>query len=108
MKETTFEINKHKWEIKLRDRTEMLDIYKCIEENATDCFGLTLRQFNIIYINKDLCNDEKIKTLKHELTHCFIWEMGYYYVDFNNEETICEFVATINDFINYVIEKVGK
>ena len=24
--------------------------------------------------------------------------MGFAYVDFNNEELICEFVATINDF----------
>jgi len=108
MKETNFIINNHKWEIKLRPKLEMLEIYKCIDEEATDCFGLTLRQFNAIYINEDLCYDEQIKTLKHELTHCFIWEYGYYYVDFNNEETICEFVASINDFINEVIDKVGK
>ena len=109
MKETEFTINNHSWEIRLRPREEMLEIYKCINEDATDCFGLTLRQFNKIYINEELCEDEQIKTLKHELTHCFIWEYGYYYVDFNNEELICEFVSSINDFINEVINKVkGK
>ena len=105
MKKTfSFKINNHIWKVKQKPRNIMLDIYKNINEEAIDCFGLTLRQFNLIYINDGLCEEQKIKTLKHELTHCFIWEMGFYYIDFE-EETICEFVSAINDFINYVIEK---
>lgn len=106
-REMSFSINNHKWTIKQKSKVEMLEIYQLIEPNATDCLGLTLRQFNTIYINDGLCEDEKIRTLKHELTHCFIWEMGFYYADFNNEEMICEFVATIHSFINYVMKKVG-
>ena len=106
MKEISFKINNHKWKIKLKHRETMLEIYKQIDKDAYDCFGLTLRQFNMIYINDGLCEEEKIKTLKHELTHCYIWEMGFYYVDFD-EETICEFVASINDFINEIIDKVN-
>lgn len=108
MKQISFKINNHKWKIELKPMEEMVEKYRQINPDACDCFGLTFRQHNKIYINNDLCEEEKIKTLKHELTHCFIWEYGYYYVDFNNEETICEFVASINDFINEVIDKVGE
>ena len=50
-----------------------------------------------------MCQDQKIKTLKHELTHCYIWNYGLYNVPHFNEEMVCDLVSSINDFINYAI-----
>lgn len=108
IKETKFTINNHKWKIKIKPSDELLTEFKKQYEDAYYCFGFTSRQYNEIYINEDMCYEEQIRTLKHELTHCFIWEYGYSYADFNNEEMVCEFVASINDFINDVIEKVKR
>ena len=46
--------------------------------------GLTFYKEHKIWIAKELCDDEKARTLKHELTHCYIWENGFYNIDFNN------------------------
>ena len=100
-----FKINNHTWTIEHKPMEEMVEKYRRISPDACDCFGLTFRQFNKIYINENLCEEERIKTLKHELTHCFIWEMGFYYANFDDEEMICEFVASISDFINEIVNK---
>ena len=55
-----------------------------------------------------MCFEQQIKTLKHELTHCFIWSYGMYNVESYNEEFICDLVAASNDFINEVVEKYIK
>ena len=68
-------------------------------------FGVTVKPQHVIYINKDMCEEQKIKTLKHELTHCYIWEYGLFNVIEVNEEIICDLVACSNDFINEVVEK---
>ena len=76
-----------------------------MEEKAYYVFGVTQRPKHKIYINKDLCEAQKIKTLKHELTHCYIWEYGLYNVIDMNEEILCDLVASSNDFINEVVEQ---
>lgn len=55
-----------------------------------------------------MCFEQQIKTLKHELTHCFIWSYGMYNVEGYNEEFICDLVSASNDFINEVVEKYIK
>ena len=45
------------------------------------------------------------KTLKHELTHCYIWNYGLYNVSNFNEEMVCDLVSSINDFINDIVVK---
>lgn len=47
-----------------------------------------------------------IKTLKHELTHVWLYEYEHNQdeKEFNNED-VCEIVACSNDFINEVVEK---
>lgn len=100
----TFTINNHKWLIEEKPGEELLEIYnKRTGNNSYMCNGLTFYKEHKIWIAKELCEDEKTRTLKHELTHCYIWEMGFYNVEFNYEEVICDFVATIHDFINEVI-----
>lgn len=77
---------------------------KCKKEHIM-CFGLTNKAEHKIIINKDMCKDQKIRTLKHELTHCYIWEYGLYNAGDINEELICDIVACSNDFINEVIKQ---
>lgn len=104
MNKISFRINNHKWLIEIKPEKELLIEYqKRINDRAYGCFGLTFYKEHKIWIANELCEDEKIRTLKHELTHCYIWEMGLYHVDFNDEEIVCDIVAGIHDFINMVL-----
>lgn len=101
-----FEINNDKWQIEEKSKEELKELYEAeMEEKAYFVFGVTIKSQHIIYINKDMCEEQKIKTLKHELTHCYIWEHGLYNVMDVNEEVICDIVASSNDFINEVVEQ---
>jgi hypothetical protein len=75
---------------------------------ASFAFGVTIFPKHEIWINEDMCFEQQIKTLKHELTHCFIWSYGMYNVEVYNEEFICDLVSASNDFINEVVEKYKK
>ena len=101
----TFEINNHIWNICEVDEQLILEEYHKRQPDAYSCMGLTFYKEHKIWIAEDMCEDEKIRTLKHELTHCYIWENGFYNVDFNNEELVCDFVASIYDFIKNVLDK---
>lgn len=75
------------------------------EENTS--VGLSDYQFKFIVIKK-LDFDFMVRTLKHELTHIWLWEYGHNQADDNktfNNEDICEIVACSNDFINSVVER---
>ena len=101
-----FEINNTEWIIKEKDKNELKELYeKETQEKTYFVFGVTVKSKHIIYINKDMCQEQKIRTLKHELTHCYIWEYGLYNVMDINEEVICDIVASSNDFINEIVEK---
>ena len=102
-----FEINNDTWEIRRADKDKMKELYNRITGEDICVFGLTIKTSQIIYICSDICEEQQIKTLKHELAHCYIWEFGFYYVD-ANEETICEIVAKSNDFINNVVDDYRK
>lgn len=99
----TFIIKGNVWLIEEKEQNIILEEYRKRQPNAYACFGLTFYKDHKIWIAKDLCKDEKVRTLKHELTHCYIWENGFYHIDFNDEEIICDFVASIYNFIDYVI-----
>jgi Zn-dependent peptidase ImmA (M78 family) len=101
-----FTINNDKWEIKELSKDELNKMYEDnMKEEAYFVFGLTQKSEHIIYINKDMCFDQKIKTLKHELTHCYIWEYGLYNVTDVNEEVICDLVASSNNFVNEIVKR---
>ena len=101
-----FKINNDKWIIEEKSKEELEELYqKETEEKIYFVFGVTIKPQHVIYINKDMCEQQKIKTLKHELTHCYIWEYGLFNVIDVNEEVICDLVACSNDFINEVVEK---
>lgn len=96
-----FKINNNRWEIKEISNAEMQDKYS-LEDTFTH--GITVYSENTIYINQDTVN--KGRTLKHELTHVWLWEYGHNQEEkeFNNED-ICEIVACSNDFINEVVNQ---
>lgn len=97
----TFEINGAKWEIREVANSELND------KEGYYTHGLTAYKEDIIYINET--SPEKIRTLKHELTHCWLYMYGHNQdeKEFNNED-VCEIVASINDFINEVVNKYEK
>lgn len=104
-----FEINSDKWQIEEKSKEELKELYEAeMEEKSYFVFGVTIKPQHIIYINKDMCEEQKIKTLKHELTHCYIWEYGLYNVVDVNEEVICDIVASSNYFINKIVEQYTK
>jgi hypothetical protein len=101
-----FILNYDEWEIKEIDSDELLDLYnKEYDSDSTFCFGVTLYPKHKILINKNICEEQKIKTLKHELTHAYIWEHGLYNVPSFTEEMVCDLVAAINDTINEVLSR---
>lgn len=107
-----FTMNNNKWEIKEIDKKYLIDRYN--KEHEQPCyyaFGLTDYAQHIIYINEEMCKEQKIKTLFHELMHCYLWEYGV--CDFTqfNEEDVCNFSASSHYIIHkivsdYLVEKV--
>lgn len=103
-------INNNTWVITEHSKEEMLEEYKKNHENAIYCFGLTFYPTHQIWINKNMCEDEKIVTLRHELMHAYIWSIGCCnYAQFD-EEDVCNLSAKsaylINDIVNnYFIDK---
>lgn len=87
---------------------------KYIEEHPKDnkddiyVFGNTSYTEHIIRISKELNEEEKIKTLKHELCHCWMWNTANSGHMEYNEEHICEIVASSNNFINEVVNEYIK
>lgn len=102
-----FKINNDTWEIRTANKEKMKDLWSKITGEDTCVFGLTLKTSQIIYICSDICKEQQVKVLKHELAHCYIWEYGLYYSDYD-EEIVCEIVAKSNDFINEVVERYFK
>ena len=102
-----FKINNDTWEIRKANKDKMKELWNKITGEETCVFGLIIKTSQIIYICSDICEEQQIKTLKHELAHCYIWEYGLYYSNFE-EEIVCEIVAKSNDFINEIINKYTK
>lgn len=95
-----FEINGSIWTIKDVGEDKMK-----LEANNDYTLGLSIYKTQEILILDNQAN--KIKTLKHELCHVFMYEYGHN--QSNNKtytfEDICEIVASSNDFINETVKK---
>ncbi len=99
-----FKINNNTWKIIEQPADVLLEKYNSeSEEPALYAFGVCIYSKHEIWINKDLCEEQKIKTLKHELTHCYIWSYGLYNVPHYTEEMVCDLVSSIHDFIEEIL-----
>lgn len=102
-----FEINGQIWKIRELDGDSLTKRYnKITKQNINYIGGYTDTTSCDIFINKDLIEQTKIITLKHELTHCYIYVCGMDVLmkSVLSEEVICDIVAASNDFINTVVE----
>lgn len=95
-----FEIDKTEWTIEEVDEATMNN-----EMKNDGTLGVTIYKTQKIMLLKDQANI--IKTLKHELTHVWLYEYGHNQNDDKTftYEDVCEIVASINDFINEIINK---
>ena len=97
-----FEINGSEWEIIIVSEDKMNN-----EQKNDYTLGLTIYSKQEVWLLEGQSNI--IKTLKHELTHVWLFEYGHnaQEKEFNHED-ICEIVASSNNFINDVVTKFKK
>ena len=95
-----FKINNTEWNIKLVDEATINN-----EMKQDGTLGVTIYKTQEILLLENQANI--IKTLKHELTHVWLYEYGHAQDDNTTYgyEDICEIVASSNDFINEIVEK---
>lgn len=99
-----FKANNMLWQIKeISDEEMQYDK----DKEGYYTHGFTCYSEDTIYINAT--SPEKERTLKHELTHVWLYVYGHNQDNkhFDNED-VCEIVASSNDFINEIIEKYKK
>ena len=98
-----FEINDSKWIIRVVDEATINN-----EMKRTDLMGITKFMTNEVWLLKNQGNI--IKTLKHELTHVWLYEYGHCQDDefHYNAEDICEIVASSNNFVNKITDRFIK
>lgn len=101
-----FNINGNIWNIELVTEAELLELYRKREDDeARYCFGVTLYPEHKILVNKEMCYDQILKTLRHELTHCWIWNSGLFNVPNYTEEMVCDLVSCVGPRIENVIKE---
>lgn len=95
-----FKINNNEWTIEEVEKDKMT----CESNEWT--LGLTIYLEQKILLLKGQPSIER--TLKHELTHVWLYEYGHNQHNENKKydyEDVCEIVASSNSFINEVVEK---
>ena len=87
-------IPKKIWKLCFRNREEMNRIFYegRAPEDDTRIHGITEYITSTIYIDKDLDGFLLAKTLRHELTHVYLWETGQQ-GRINNEEETCDLLS---------------
>lgn len=101
-----FMINGDKWHISETTTEHLLELLDP-EDKSTYVFGLTSRSQHQIYLNNMMCEDQKKKTLLHELMHCYLWEYGINAESFH-EENVCDIFASAYSVAKPIYEKYFK
>ena len=96
-------INGSTWNIKIVE-----DCIMQSEMHNDYTLGLTKYKQQEIWLLKDQKNI--IKTLKHELTHAWLYEYAHLQCDDEkiHYEEVCEIVSASNNFINITVDKFKK
>lgn len=95
-----FKINNTEWTIEEVDEATINN-----EMKNDGTLGVTIYKTQKVMLLKDQANI--IKTLKHELTHVWLYEYGHNQNDDKTftYEDVCEVVASSNDFINEIVKE---
>lgn len=100
-------ITKNIWKLCFRDRKEMTNIF--YEDRTPDeevrIHGVTDYIASTIYIDKDLDGFLLSKTLRHELTHVYLWETGQQGRVFDEEE-LCDIMSVASPLIHKTVEEI--
>lgn len=94
-----FKCNGAEWTIKVVDEAIINN-----EMKQDETLGVTNYITQEILLLKNQVN--VIKTLKHELTHVWLYEYGHNQNDDKtfSYEDVCEIVASSNNFVNKIVE----
>lgn len=99
-------INDVEWEMKFVTTDEI----PCKQEGHS-VFGCCLIKELTIYVDKTLPADLIFFTLKHELTHAFVFSHALEQVE-KNDEILADFVALFSDrileFATFFMNELGK
>lgn len=82
------------------------DSEKLLWKNAAPAWGMTWYREKSIYIDKELPKDQKIDTIRHELTHAVIFETQFAHNKKYNEEDLCDLMGIYGKIINDLADKV--
>ena len=104
-----FKINNRTWkivELSQEDiKNEMKKHYDKPDEQGK-YFGITYSDIQTIFLDKDLCQEQKRTTLIHELTHCYIENYITHINDRDySTEDVCDIVSYSHDIIREIIDK---
>ena len=104
-----FKMNNSNWKIVEMPKENIKQLYEQeMGEDTIYVYGLTKFDTQTIYINNDLCEEMKRKTLMHELMHCYKAEYVSLELDNIDEETLCNLVANSHDIIHKIVEDYFK
>lgn len=107
----TFEspaISKKIWKLYLESQKDMMKIYYEDTEpkEGNRLNGITEYATATVYIDKDLDGFLLIKTLRHELMHVYLWDIGkngsYYW-----EDEICETMSVVAPLICKIADDIA-
>jgi len=106
MTDKQFYINTLLWQV----REEPNDVIKVDsqeygQDDTEFYYGICLYPIQTIEINEDLCKDQKIRTLKHEIVHAWLYSWGMRKEDYTEEE-LCEIFANNGTNIESLVQAI--
>lgn len=99
-----FKMNNRNWEIVEIGHKDLLEAYRKEYGDAAYCFGLTIYNEQIIYLNREMHKDVKRQTLLHELMHCYVWNYVAKGLEIT-EEALCDITANSHYIIHDIVKK---
>ena len=109
-----FKVNGINWEIKEDTQEQLKTIQNSRSGNGEKedtkslnqrYYGITFTDLCIIYLDQDLPQDRKRKTLLHELTHCYIASYITHEEKTYDEEMVADIVSNSHDIIKEIVDK---
>lgn len=100
-------IPKNIWKLCFRDKKEITKIFykNKISSEESQIYGVIDYVTSTIYIDKELDGFLLAKTLRHELTHIYLWETGQQNRIYNEEE-ICNLISVASPIISKTVDEI--